>query len=96
MALIPPNHATAALQLLVDTAVERDDEIAQFSPHPLSVSSDDEADSLGPLFDSFYAKGGPEAIRNMTNFLPQTFELLWNNLSEFIPQTYNVGRGQRS
>ena len=32
----------------------------------------------------------------MTNFLSQTFELLWNNLSDLITQTYNVGRGRRS
>ena len=68
---MPANHAAAALQLLAGTAVERDDEIAQIILHLLSVSLDDEADSPCPMFHSFYAEGGREAIRNMTNFLPQ-------------------------
>ena len=96
MTPLPPNHAAAALQLLADPAVERDNEIAQFSPHRLSFSSDDDADSPCPLFDTFYNEGGAEAIRSMTNVLPRNFELLWNHLSEYVTQTYNVGRGQRS
>ena len=96
MAAVTPESAANTLRLLADVAVERENDLEQFSSSPDQRSSDEETDSRSPLFDTFYNQGGAAAIVSMANYDPSQFDTLWRNLESFIVRNYNVGRGRRS
>lgn len=89
------SDAADALRLLADTVAEREADLRNFQDTSDQESSDEEADSPSPIFDSFYNEGGAEAIRQMTNFDVHRFEDIWNIVHDHVSRTYNVGRGQR-
>lgn len=88
--------ATAALNLLSDIALRREEDIANYSVERDQQSSDEESDSPCPYFDQFLNQGGDGAIQDMCNFTALEFEQLWNLLESFIKTHYNVGRGKKS
>lgn len=53
MTTIKKNDATAALQILSDTALRRENEISRYKNAP-DIESNDKIDSPSPMFDSFY------------------------------------------
>lgn len=67
MSNISNNNASAALRVLTDTAIERENQLSVFENAP-DVESDDENDSSLPVFDAFYQSGGSRSIASM----PQT------------------------
>lgn len=87
--------ATSALNLLSEVSLRRDEEIGNYNTHPDRESSDDEQDSPCPYFDQFFDQGGNGAIRDMSNFSPREFELLWILLETFIKSNCNSGRGKK-
>lgn len=96
MQSISAGDVTNALTLLADAASKHRDEITEYDAESDVPDSDDENDSTCPVFDSFYNDGGSGAILSMTNFPPDKFNHIWNNVSEALHQTLSVGRGKKS
>ena len=95
MAAVTPKSAANTLRLLADIALERENELEQFSSSPEQRSSDEEIDSRSPLFATFYNQRDAAVTVSMTNYDTSQFDTLWRNLESFIVLNYNVGRGRR-
>ena len=88
--------AASALSLLAEAALQREQNLAEHNGDQRDESSDDEADSVCPYFDAFYAEGGVQGIKDMINFTPVEFEEIWLHIARFVTTNYNCGRGKRS
>lgn len=71
---------------LADVAQTRAKDVGQYDRAERVVSSDDEADSECPIFESFYNTGGSTAILNMTNFTCREFGRLYDRFRCAIVQ----------
>ena len=85
-----------ALRLLAELAAERSNELNQYDGDPADIDNDDGTDSDCPILDSFVADGGEIAVLQITNFTLAEHRGLYDHLSPFLVQNYNVGRGKRS
>lgn len=60
-----------------------------------TFSSDEDAESLHPIFDSFFEAGGNAAITRMVNFTTVEFKTIYFALEERIRSHWNVGQGRK-
>lgn len=88
--------ALAALNILANTAANRIDEFEKYNCTRDVIESDDEAESMSPIFDAFVESGGSEAILSTTNFSIRGFHAIWDHISDFVSNNWCVGRGRRS
>lgn len=95
MAQVSSNDAAAALRILADTALRRENAIQAYDNAP-NIASDDEQDSDAPIFESFYSTGGSASIAEMINFSPKEFQTVWNVVCDIVMTCWNVGRGRKS
>ena len=65
---INPNDAAQGLELLLDTAMRRDLELATYASQPVYADSEDEADSESPIVEAFRCGDGPGVFLKMANF----------------------------
>lgn len=91
---ITTEEAAAGLQLLAYAAIERDTELNRYAGPDVYSSSGEESGSQYLIFDTFYS-GGSAAIMDMTNFNVTEFESLWNCVSEYVSEHWNVVRGEK-
>lgn len=77
-------YAANSLRLLADMAIERETDLVRYNRQADIESTDEECDSLCPIFDTFYEEGGGEAIRSMKCFDSTNFETWWNLLYEHV------------
>lgn len=66
-------QAVAALQHLLDVAVERQSKLQNFSAEAVYDSSDEEASADSLIFDPFFNAGGLKSIRRLTHFEAKEF-----------------------
>ena len=95
MAALTSEDAAAALVALSSVAIERRNELEQYS-EGRPADSDEDSSSDNPVFDAFYDQDGARAIIEMTNFEPQKFTAIWAGFEQFITSNFNVGRGRKS
>ena len=69
MAALTSENAAAALVALSSVAIERRNELEQYS-EGRPADSDEDSGSDAPVFDAFYDQDGARAIIEMTNFEP--------------------------
>lgn len=93
---ISTQDAARALAAFGEAIDNRHAEINHHGDEQVIQSSDEETDSLSPIFDSFYNQGCSEAIITMTNFTASEFFKIWDYTSNFISTKWNVGRGRKS
>lgn len=86
------NDGSNGLLLLANAAENLEADLDTLNYQPDVNTSDEETDSYCPVLDTFYDKGGAEAIFLMSNFDAVNFETVWNNVEETLSRTYNVGR----
>ena len=84
MTPVTPRNAAEALNILADTALQRQNELQYYANLDAPTESDDEADSSCPIFDSFHTSGGSKAIGEMINFSPCEFHALWFEISDHV------------
>ena len=68
MTPITPQDAAEALNILADTALQRQKELRDYANVDAPTESDDEADSSSPIFNFFHTSGGSKVIGDMINF----------------------------
>ena len=61
---ISGDDITAALQLLADAVVEREQEISKYSDEAENSDKYEDNDSDAPIFDQFYDRGVPRSPRS--------------------------------
>lgn len=88
------NHAKDAIRILDNRQNQREAEITN-EAYADAYSSDEEADSSHPIFDSFHNAGGPDAIVRMINFSPCEFREVYSVLEDHILSEWNIGRGRK-
>lgn len=82
--------------MLADAAINREQDLQEYSGAQILSDSDEENDSDSPIIDGFYSNGGSSTIMKMTNFDMSEFSSICNTFSEYIRENWNVGRGNKS
>lgn len=58
----------AGIELLLDSSMQRNQELSGYALKPLHELSDEDADSESPIIDEFRIADGPGTFVKMTNF----------------------------
>lgn len=66
-------------------------EIERFSKEQNCYSSDEDANSEGSVFETFYQSGELGADLSLTNFSVTEFTKVWNVMGDFICSNWNMG-----
>ncbi|KAG7392067.1 hypothetical protein PHYPSEUDO_002291 [Phytophthora pseudosyringae] len=82
----------AVLVELQERRNEREQDLNQYSNAPLHEVENEDTDT--PIMDPFRDLGGPDAIKDMTNFSLREFNELWLTVRDPVRMNYNVGRGR--
>ena len=69
MASITPERANKSLQTLAELAIERENELQNYSD-PIPPPSDDDNGTDAPIFDQYYNAHGSQGIVEMINCDP--------------------------
>lgn len=88
------SQSSNALKFLGEKDINRQADFQQYNCERDVDSSDDEAASACPVFDTLYKQGGSDSIKPMTKFNPCQFGLLWNSLCKRVARKYIVRRGK--
>lgn len=77
---LPFHSVKAAFNALCQVAQARADELKKFEKQILVQSSDEENESINPLFQSFFESIEPTSVHKMTDFTPVEIDRLHNVL----------------
>ena len=88
------SRAQDVLRQLTEKASEHNHDVQTYSSIRQN-ESDDGADSLSPIFNSFYNSGGNTATVKMINFTPIEYRKVYSALEETIKSNWNVVRGRK-
>ena len=91
-----PPTAAAALEMLEEHILGRQEDLFTYDAAPDLPESDDEWQRDCRVIDRFVQEGGNEAVHQMTNFTLPEFNAIWIQLKDHINNTYNTGRGSKS
>lgn len=83
-------QAATAIQVLVEAAAERIENISDFP----KVYVEDPSD--GTRVEEFIDSGGPETLLTVTNFSHQEFHQLWGKMEPFVSVNWIIGRVRKS
>jgi len=78
------SDAAESLQLLAETAAEREGDLKRYEITPDLSDTGEEADSDCPIFDSFYFAGGSQSIIQMKNFDVREFSTIWDRIKDIF------------
>ena len=81
------------LRQLTEKTSECNHELIAYSSIRQNIS-DNDTDSISPIFDSFYNSGGDTAIVKMINFTPIEYRKVYSALEETNISNLKVGRGR--
>lgn len=91
-------QASTALYILAESADTRENVLDEENSELIRNCTDDENDSITPIFDDFYEQGSSKAIPlaelyvEMTNIDLQRLEAIWMGFKSFIdPKSCNGG-----
>ena len=88
------SRAQEVLPQLTEKTIERNHELQTYSSIRQN-ESDDDANSLSSIFDSFYNSGGNTAKIKIINFTPIEYRKIYSALEETIKSYWNVGRRRK-
>lgn len=71
------SQAQNSLQLIAETALQRDEEFQRYADASSGHDSYKENDSPSPVFHAFYESGGTSLIKSTSNFVEVEFDHIW-------------------
>ena len=74
MEVFNAKDASTAMNLLAESALNRDEEISNFNTTRDESESDNENYLRFPYFNQFYEQGGSSAMKDLCNFEAHEFE----------------------
>ena len=77
---------------LAETDADNRREINNYDSKPSCSDSDEEIVSQSPVFDKFHNEVGSSGILSMTNFSPNVFEEIWNDIDDAIKKKFRGSR----
>lgn len=93
---ISTDEAAAALQLLADGQLQREEELTDYPTEAIHSDSDEETDSPSPILDSFYHAGRSDGILTMINLNIRAFNQFWEAVRQEMENAFVRGRGRKT
>lgn len=76
--------AIAALNILANTAANREGTFNNYKTRRSEKESDNDDESISPIFDPFFESGGNDAIISTTNLSIRDFHAIWDSIYDFL------------
>lgn len=90
------NFANPAFNALFQVADDRANELERFGQTQVLDSSDDEIDSVRPIYDGFFSNVQTNGILKMTNSSPMELEKLHKRFEPIVRPARTSGGGKKS